>query len=134
LASRRIALVVDDSDDTREMWAAALRLEGFAVEEAADGEEALRKATEHPPDIIVTDVVMPRMNGHETVRRLREDHRTCQIPVIVCSGEDPPSGTNYTPPDALLPKPCPLDLLLLEVRRLLRAVAAGQEPAPGADA
>jgi CheY-like chemotaxis protein len=51
--------VVDDSDDTREMYAALLVLEAFTVEEARDGREGLRKAGEHFPDIIITDLTSP---------------------------------------------------------------------------
>jgi CheY-like chemotaxis protein len=122
--ARRLALVVEDSDDTREMYAVALRLEGFTVEEARDGQEAFHKAVELIPDIIVTDLSMPVMSGWETIRRLRADERTNRIPIIVCSGERAPSDTHDCRADALLPKPCPLDQLLIEVRRLLHRDAA----------
>ena len=119
-----VALVIDDSDDTREMYAVALRLEGLTVEEARDGQEALHKAGELLPDIIITDLSMPVMDGWETIRRLRADERTQRIPIIACSGRDAPGDTHDCRADALLPKPCPLDLLLIEVRRLLRRNAA----------
>jgi CheY-like chemotaxis protein len=118
--ARPLALVVDDSDDTREMYAVALRLEGFTVEEARDGHEAFDKAVELLPDIIVTDLSMPVMDGWETIRRLRAHKRTRRIPIIACSGEPGPSDVHDWRADALLPKPCPLDQLVIEVRRLLR--------------
>jgi CheY-like chemotaxis protein len=121
---RPLALVIDDSDDTREMYAVVLRLEGFAVEEARDGREALHKASEPLPDIIITDLAMPIMDGWETIRRLRADERTRRIPIIACSGQTPSTRTRDCGADALIPKPCPLDTLLLEVRGLLRRDAA----------
>jgi two-component system, cell cycle response regulator DivK len=122
--ARPLVLVIDDSDDTREMYAVALRLDGFTVEEARDGQEALHKAVELLPDIIITDLVMPVIDGWETIQRLKADERTQRIPIIACSGEEAPSGTHDCRADVLLPKPCPLDLLLIEVRQLLRRDAA----------
>lgn len=124
MGTRPLALVVDDSDDERESYAVALRLEGFTVEEARDGQEAFHKAVELIPDIIVTDLAMPIMDGWETIRRLRADERTQRIPVIACSGQNVPRATPDCWADALLPKPCPLDLLLIEIRRLVLRGAA----------
>jgi two-component system, cell cycle response regulator DivK len=116
--------VIDDYDDTREMYAEVLQLEGFTVEGASDGEEGLQKAVELLPDIILTDLFMPVMDGWETIRRLRADERTRRIPIIACSGDEAPSGMHDSWADVLLAKPCPLDTLLLEVRQLLRRGAA----------
>jgi Response regulator receiver domain len=76
VSTRPIALVIDNYDDTREVYAEVLRLEGFRVEGASDGREALQKAVELLPDIIITDLYMPIMDGWETIRRLRADERT----------------------------------------------------------
>ena len=121
--ARPLVLVIDDSDDTRDMLATVLHLEGFTVEEACDGREGIEKAMESLPDIIITDLWMPVMDGREMIRRLRADHRTRRTPILACSGEER-AGTDYTPADAFVPKPCPLHLLLLEVRGLLRRRAA----------
>lgn len=119
-----LALLIEDSDDTREMYATLLVLEGFVVEEARDGQEGLQKAGEHLPDIIVTDLAMPLMDGWEMICRLKADERTRQIPIIACSGEEAPRGARYLAADVILPKPCALDLLLIEARRLLLRRAA----------
>jgi len=124
VSTRPLALVIEDSDDTREVYAVVLQLEGFTVEGASDGREALQKAVELLPDIIITDLAMPIMDGWETIRRLRADDRTRRIPIIACSGAEAPSDTDDFWADALLAKPCPLDTLLLEVRQLLRRGAA----------
>ena len=89
----------------------------ITVEEACDGREGIEKAMESLPDIIITDLRMPVMDGWEMIRRLRADHRKRRTPILACSGEE--IGTHYTPADVLLPKPWSLDLLLPEVRRLL---------------
>jgi CheY-like chemotaxis protein len=116
-------LVIDDSDDTREAYVEVLRLEGFTVEDASDGQEALLKAVQVRPDIIITDLRMPILDGWETICRLRDDARTRRIPIIACSGDEP-NGTHDSLADVLLAKPCSLDTLLLELRRLLRRGAA----------
>jgi CheY-like chemotaxis protein len=124
MSIRPLALVIDDSDDTRDLYAVMLRLEGFSVEGASDGQEALQKAVELLPDIIITDLYMPIMDGWEMIRRLRAGERTRRIPIIACTGEEAPNGTHDSWADVLLAKPCPLDTLLLEVRQLLRRGAA----------
>jgi CheY-like chemotaxis protein len=65
---------------------------GFVIEKAHDGREGVAKAIEFLPAIIITDLAMPVMDGWETIRRLRADHRTRAIPIIACTGEDAPSG------------------------------------------
>ena len=118
------ALVIEDSDDTREMYAAVLELEGFTVEEARHGLEGLRKARDYFPDIIITDLAMPHMDGWEMIGYLKADERTRRIPIIACSGEDSPHARRQLAADVVLPKPCGLDLLLMETRRLLVPRAA----------
>jgi CheY-like chemotaxis protein len=80
------ALVVDDSAVIRELIAVNLELEGFEVMTAGDGEGAVALAGEHQPDVITLDVMMPRMNGFETVVRLREEPLTASIPVVMVTG------------------------------------------------
>jgi CheY-like chemotaxis protein len=116
--------VIDDSDDTRELYGVMLRLEGFVVEEARDGREGVAKAIESLPAIIITDLTMPVMDGWETIRRLRADERTRRIPIIACTGQDLPHKRPGPSADIVLAKPCSLDELLLEVRRLVRRAAA----------
>jgi CheY-like chemotaxis protein len=119
-----IVLVIDDSDDTRDVYAVMLRLEGFVVEEARDGQEGIAKAIEFLPTLIITDLAMPVMDGWETIRRLRADERTRHIPIIACTGQDLPHKRPGPSADVVRAKPCPLDELLLEVRHLVRRDAA----------
>lgn len=82
----RLALVVDDSKAIRTMVADDLRKEGFKVQKAADGEKALRILDKGlMPDIIVTDLEMPRLNGLELIREITSRPRYMHIPVVVMS-------------------------------------------------
>ena len=78
-------LLVDDEPALLEIMAETLREAGFAVETAGDGEEALRRIEVHEPDVVVADVHMPRMSGHELCRRVRASGRDA-IPFVFCSG------------------------------------------------
>jgi CheY-like chemotaxis protein len=122
--TRPLILVIDDSSDSLEVYDIALTLEGFAVEGARDGREGFRKALDLRPDLIITDLAMPIMNGWETIRQLRADERTRRIPIIACSGGDEPPRAEDAWVDAMLTKPCPLQLLLQEVRAVLRRSSA----------
>ena len=76
-------LYVDDEDDIREVALMSLELDpGFDVMACASGQEALDVAASLVPDLILLDVMMPRMDGPETLARLRADPRTAGIPVI----------------------------------------------------
>jgi CheY-like chemotaxis protein len=81
-----LVLVVDDVDDNREMYAAFLAMAGYRVATACDGEEAVAKASELAPALIVMDVGMPRLDGCEATLRLKRDPATSPIPVIVVTG------------------------------------------------
>jgi signal transduction histidine kinase len=61
---------------------------GYAVREASTGEEALELARRDPPDVLITDILMPAMNGYEVVRRLRAQDETAAIPVVFCTAND----------------------------------------------
>ena len=76
-------LVVDDNLSNVKMLRDRLRAAGYEVVEAYDGEEALEKVEEESPDLILLDVMMPKMDGFEVCRRLKDDERTAFIPVVI---------------------------------------------------
>ncbi|HXG68408.1 MAG TPA: response regulator [Blastocatellia bacterium] len=78
---KKILLVADDFD-TRYMLSLLLKKEGYEVITAADGECALSVAADQKPDLIITDVSMPRLNGIELTRRIKQDQKTRGIPVL----------------------------------------------------
>ncbi|HWH33667.1 MAG TPA: response regulator [Egibacteraceae bacterium] len=84
---RDTILVVDNEPDILRFVDVNLRLEGFDVVTAADGEEALERAFELRPALIVLDVMMPKLDGFEVCRRLRADSRTRMIPVIILTAK-----------------------------------------------
>ncbi|HEX7012524.1 MAG TPA: ATP-binding protein [Steroidobacteraceae bacterium] len=78
-------LVAEDDPEARELLLLLLGGGGYEVLGASDGVEALDLARSERPDLLITDIVMPRMDGYELVRRLRQDERTSDTPVIFCS-------------------------------------------------
>lgn len=83
-AGKRILLVEDDRF-LRRACETSLRQRGFAVTTAVDGEEALRAVREAVPDLILLDLLMPKITGLEVLRALRADERTRAVPVLVLS-------------------------------------------------
>ena len=86
VAPRRV-LVAEDAADLRRLIALGLRRSGYDVVETADGEEALARVAEVLPDVIVSDIMMAGMDGLTMLRRLREDSRTCAVPVILLTAK-----------------------------------------------
>jgi CheY-like chemotaxis protein len=123
MSPRRLVLVIDDSAATRKLYALSLELEGYVVAQARDGQDGLQQVRGLVPDIIITDLAMPIMDGWETIRRLRADPRTRHIPIIACSGDGAGRRMDRAAPEVLLAKPCPLDMLVAEVRRLVQRAA-----------
>jgi CheY-like chemotaxis protein len=113
------ALLADDDRDSREMYAEVLRAAGYSVVEAADGADALGRALAEPPDIIVMDLCMPRMNGWEAMRRLKMDARTCDIPLVALTAIGLEGRSLEVSCDAYLVKPCSSMELLAVVDTLM---------------
>jgi len=125
--TQRHILVVDDSEDDREMYAQYLSQKGYRVSSAADGTEGLEKAFKLQPDLILMDLWLPRRGGWQTTREIRLDERTKHIPVLVITGHLYPRP-ELLGCDGWLAKPCPLDKLDAEIVRILQADSQGEEP------
>jgi len=119
-----LVLIVDDDDATREAFSLLLSIEGFRVVTAVDGVEALEvlRAGEETPAAIVLDLMMPRMDGAQLVRRLAEDHRLGPVPVLICTASSR-SGRALFPNNGvvagLLEKPIDPSQLVAAVRRVI---------------
>ena len=119
-----LVLVVEDYPDAREMYAAYLQFSGFDVAEATNGLEAIEKAQQLLPDIILMDLALPRLDGWEATRRLKKDVQTRDIPIVALTGHALPGhaeGAQQAGCDAFVTKPCLPDALVAEIKRLLEA-------------
>ncbi len=126
--SAPLVLLVDDFVDNREMYALYLAYVDFRVSEASNGAEALAKAFEERPDVIVMDLSLPVMDGWEATRRLKADDRTRTVPVIALTShalEGFSRGAWEAGCDAFVTKPCLPERLAAEIRKVL-----GERPAP----
>lgn len=83
MSERRLVLVADDDEDILALVGLRLERAGYEVVTARDGVEALEAVGRRRPDAAVVDVMMPRMDGHELVRRLRERPETRELPIVV---------------------------------------------------
>ena len=81
-------LVVDDNDDTRRVVRWMLEQKGYAVIEAADGQQALAVAVSHHPDLILMDLIMPVLDGFDAVRQVREHEELRGLPVVAMTARD----------------------------------------------
>ena len=119
---RPCVLLVDDYPDAREMYSEYLKFSGFDVIEAANGVEALQRAIDTSPDIILMDLSLPVMDGWEATRRLKADRRTARIPVVALTGHalaGISEGARRAGCDAFVTKPCLPEDLVKEIRNVL---------------
>jgi two-component system, cell cycle response regulator DivK len=117
-----LVLVVDDYQDAREMCCEYLTYCGFRVAEARNGQEAIDKAAQLLPDLILMDLSLPGMDGWEATRRLKADDKTKKIPVVALTGHalaGHSDGAKAAGCDSFITKPCMPDALVAEVKRML---------------
>jgi diguanylate cyclase (GGDEF)-like protein len=123
MQSKSNILVVDDNPDKLNLIKAALELAGYNVTTATDGDEALAALESYQPDLVITDVMMPRMNGYELSERIRANPVTKFIPVIMqtAAGRRSEDLRRANEAGALgyITDPTDLDLLLARTRTLL---------------
>jgi CheY-like chemotaxis protein len=117
-------LVIEDYSDTRELLSVLLRRKGYKVVEAEDGVEGLLKASGTSPDLIIMDLTLPRMDGVETARRIRQMPKLSDIPIFVVSGyltEDVKVEVCSLGCVEVFPKPFDAETLLNKVSAALTA-------------
>jgi two-component system, OmpR family, response regulator MtrA len=115
-------LVADDEEDVRELVAYRLTRSGYLVIGAGDGQEAFELATEHAPDLMVLDVMMPKLDGYELTRRVRAEASLRSIPVILLTARSQESDVDRgfeVGADDYLRKPFNPDELVARVRAVL---------------
>ena len=104
------------------MYAQQLELSGFDVIEAGNGADALVHTAAHDPDVVLMDLSLPVLDGWEATRRLKNDERTAHIPIVALTAHDESGELQRATSagcDWFVPKPCPPDALVTEIRRVL---------------
>lgn len=116
-------LLVEDDGDGRRLYALWLTESGFSVKQAHNGLQALELALENIPDLVVTDLNIPGIDGFELTRRLKQDPRTRLVPVIAVTGyaafQADPGRAMRAGCDLVLEKPCPPQDLEAAIRTLI---------------
>lgn len=120
-------LIAEDSATVRRLVESRMTADGYDVVSAEDGEEALARAAEHHPDLIILDKVMPKLDGFEVVRELRASAATSGIPIIMLtdrsSERDVITGLDLGV-EEYMPKPFSPRELSMRVRRVLARSSA----------
>ncbi len=119
MAQQKCILIVEDSVDEREMLAQHLSSKGYQISIAGDGKEALARAPEIHPSLILMDLWLPEIGGWEATRSLKSDDRTHDCPIVVLTGHSLYQPANLEC-DGWLTKPCPLNRLDEVIEKLLK--------------
>jgi two-component system, OmpR family, alkaline phosphatase synthesis response regulator PhoP len=122
-------LVVDDEPDFASLVEGNLKREGFEVDVAYDGVEAMEKVKENPPDAIVLDVMMPEMDGYQVCAQLKKNKQFADIPILMLTAvADHVTSTRYSHADGMgmeaddyLPKPASAEDIIDSIKSMLNA-------------
>jgi two-component system cell cycle response regulator DivK len=125
--AKPVIIVADDDRDTRELYRACFDMSGYQTAEAANGMQALMMTRQLLPDVLLTDLVLPDIDGLSVARTLKEDPRTAIVRVILVTGYAS-EGLERRAADAgverALVKPCLPQTMLKEIRRALQRAPA----------
>ena len=119
---KKTILIVDDEVDVIQILDFKLKEEGYETITAEDGEEALKKAKKHKPDLILLDLLMPMMDGGEVARKLRDDTKTKDIPVIILTATlaaDDTKGIRLERGNMMFPKSTSFNDLVVKINQVL---------------
>jgi len=114
-------LIIEDNLDSRQLLCKLLRLSGYEVSAASDGESGYAEAVGNIPDLIITDINMPKIDGIEFVKRVRFDRVLSKVPIMVVTAYGPSvtHDAQLAGADATLDKPFDFESFLQTVRSLL---------------
>jgi two-component system, cell cycle response regulator DivK len=122
MSSGPIVLIVEDDPETRHLYSELLEADGFAVDQAHNGFQALEKILKSVPALVILDIALPGLDGIELCRQLRANAHTRAVPVLAVTGYGDrhyPDRVRLAGADGVLIKPCDPKVLLAEARRLL---------------
>src|SRR5512137_1913788 len=126
-------LLADDSVTIQKVVAIVFAGEDYRIIAVDNGEDALHRARENPPDIVLADAVMPRMNGYELCQALKADPTLAEVPVLLLTGTFEPfdeARARAARADGHVAKPFDSQALLTRVRDLVEGVTAEPLPLP----
>jgi len=113
-------LLVDDEPELLEAWSFALEYVGYDVERAPGGRQALAVIQRQPPDLLITDLMMPGMNGEDLCRAVREDPNRAHIPILLHTSAYVGANEGAALWNAVLRKPARMEDFLATVAKLTR--------------
>lgn len=114
-----LILLVEDERGIASAFSILLEMEGYKVVLAANGMEGLEQLAMRKPDLIMTDCMMPVMDGLTMIKRIRDNPAYSQIPILLMSAGLPPSTAGFGGADAFLQMPAGVEALVLEIEKLL---------------
>ncbi len=124
-------LIVDDEQDILDLLTYNFERDGFTVDTARDGQEALDHARRSPPDLVMLDVLMPRLNGLDACHHFRRDARLRHIPILILtalSGEEDQIRGLDVGADSYLSKSTPTRVIVSQARALIRGIERHEKP------
>lgn len=123
MGKKRI-LVIEDDQSMQNIYKTKLQQEGYEVLHALDGEEGVRKAKNENPDLVILDLILPKIDGFEVLKQIKKDKKTSDIPVIILSNlgqkEDLEKGLALGADDYLIKAMHPITDVLLKIRKQLQ--------------
>ena len=119
---RKKILIVDDEEGVRELLSEGLKLRGYEISTAVDGMDAVQQAFQSVPDLILLDVLMPKMDGWHVLERLRQDEKTQLVPIIMLTAKSETEALfrseEHKAVDYFI-KPINIQELLISIRRYI---------------
>lgn len=113
-------LLVDDEPELLEAWSFALEHVGYEVESARDGAQALQAIARRVPDLLISDLMMPGMNGDDLCRAIRANPHWAAIPILLHTSAHVSAAAGTSPWNAVLRKPAQIEIFLSTIAKLIR--------------
>ncbi|WP_144107489.1 response regulator [Paraburkholderia sp. BCC1886] len=115
-----LILLVDDEPELLEAWSFALEYVGYSVDRARDGREALEQLSRRRPDLVITDLMMPGMNGEDLCRSIRQHAQWAGIPIALHTSAHVGTPVDERLWDSVLRKPARLEVFLATIENLIQ--------------